>query len=268
MSTENSNQQTQGQQQQAPVTPPQPGTPEYVQQMTALYDAQNGAVQPKPEGQAETKPATETPGQSGDPQGTSDKKPDEQAPKPEGEGEGEGKDGKEEGQENKDEKPLTLESFVMDPKVNEELYVKGSLSEDSYATLEKLGVPRTLAEQVATALKAAEEARVERIVTYAGGESEFSALESWAAQNLSDKEWNVLQAQIHGDGYQAAIDVLKARRQKALGEPTLHNVRGQGTQATGYASQAEMMRDMADPRYYSDPAFQAQVAQKLRNAAF
>jgi hypothetical protein len=36
-----------------------------------------------------------------------------------------------------------------------------------------------------------------------------------------------------------------------------------GAANVGYASQAEMVRDMRDPKYNTDPAFRAKVEQKL-----
>ena len=89
----------------------------------------------------------------------------------------------------------------------------------------------------------------------------------WASDNLEDGEIDAFNAAVNsGDMNQTmmAVQGLQARYSAdATVEPS-RTVEGQPvTSGSSYRSVAEMMQDMNDPRYQKDPAFRADVEQKL-----
>jgi hypothetical protein len=108
--------------------------------------------------------------------------------------------------------------------------------------------------------------------SHVGGEAKMNELLGWAAQNLSAPEITHYNAMLGTrDGWKPALDVISAKMaaaSKTAGEPVLQggvSVRGGGGE---YSSRAAMMKDMSSPAYQTDPAFRAQVAQKLAGARF
>lgn len=276
MTTESNQAPVQGEQTQT-ASQPVPGTPEYAAAMAALYDAQVGGQQTQGGNPAPTDagsaPSTDTPGQSGEAGGT------QEAPKGDEQQTNETKaDEQPQTDEDKakqeaeakalDERKQAVMSFATSPEFNKEVYEDGQLSDKSLKTLESFGIPQELSQQIAQAFRDSFTLRKMTVHNYAGGEQQFNELVQWGQKNLSTKEWQFLDAQINGENYQAALDVLMFRRSKTSGDPQTFNVTGAGSVPVGYASQAEMVRDMGDPRYATDPAFRAQVQQKLKLSNF
>lgn len=105
------------------------------------------------------------------------------------------------------------------------------------------------------------------VFSYAGGEDEYVALTSWAAQALSPEEKATFNSAVNGKDRnlaQLAVAGLQARMIGAVGkEPNL--VSGKGSSSDGgYESDAQMTADMKDPRFKSDPAFRALVQRKAK----
>jgi hypothetical protein len=92
----------------------------------------------------------------------------------------------------------------------------------------------------------------------------------WATNNLSQGQIDAFNASLEtGDVDQAmfAIQGLAAQYRSDVGtNPNLMSGGTTGTSAGSYQSVAEVTRDMADPRYDSDPAFRQMVALKLQNS--
>lgn len=107
----------------------------------------------------------------------------------------------------------------------------------------------------------------------AGGKEAYQELVGWGSENLSEDQVDVFnKAVTAGDPNMVkfAVEAVQAL-QKLSGienfghEGELNLGDGTTTQrgVTGYQSQAEMQRDMSDPRYSTDPAFQERVMQRL-----
>jgi hypothetical protein len=92
----------------------------------------------------------------------------------------------------------------------------------------------------------------------------------WATNNLSQGQIDAFNASLEtGDVDQAmfAIQGLAAQYRSDVGtNPNLMSGGTTGTSAGSYQSVAEVTRDMADPRYDSDPAFRQMVALKFQNS--
>ncbi|TXR49896.1 capsid assembly protein [Phyllobacterium endophyticum] len=105
------------------------------------------------------------------------------------------------------------------------------------------------------------------IKSIAGGEAEYAKLTEWAAESLSEEEIAEYNEAVHsGDAKlaKAATQALNFRFKAEGGKaPSLLGGRTNATPTPGYANMDEMVRDVNDPRYDSDPAFRRQVEAKI-----
>lgn len=102
-----------------------------------------------------------------------------------------------------------------------------------------------------------------------GGKEQYATMIQWASQSLSPDEVAAYNRQIKSKdrhAMQFAVEGLRAKYEKANGRiPTrVSGAAGTPDAVGGYRSTAEMMRDMRDPRYSTDPSFREEVAKKLR----
>ena len=100
-----------------------------------------------------------------------------------------------------------------------------------------------------------------------GGEENYSNMLQWAQQNLNEQEVNMFDAVMdRGDPLSAffAVRSLAYRYNDAIGYD--------GKMLTGtspkqnsdiFRSQAEVVKAMSDPRYENDPAYRADLIEKL-----
>lgn len=169
--------------------------------------------------------------------------------------------------------PLSIPSQPATPvfdvdAIRNEYLGKGELSPETYTKLQANGftkdfVDNYIAGQVA--LKNTSEAAAYESV---GGKENFAALTAWAAANLSPTEINVFNKAMAGTPEQIrfAVDGLAARYTKANGQAPSVKLSGgahPGNQQMGYASKAEMVKDMQSAEYQKDPSFRAKVEAKL-----
>jgi hypothetical protein len=175
---------------------------------------------------------------------------------------------KKEGEGNKKSSADLTEKDV--EKYSTELAEAGELSDASRAEIKELfNAPDWVIDTYIAGVKAQNEAASSAVVTAFGGTEAQTAILEWAGQNLSDAEMNTLNAQFESNDMGTvlfAIDALKGKYEAANGKPPARKIDGKGNGVvTGtYASWDQVNKDMADPRYKSDPAFRAEVKEKLR----
>ena len=162
---------------------------------------------------------------------------------------------------------LNIEDF------EQEFAQNGELSEESYSKLQEF-FPKNVVDGYIEGQKALAERTTNELLNEAGGQENFNAMVQWASENLSEQDINYFNETIQsGDLTKAkwAINALAAQHQRATGNqpqqktPNLisGNNPSQGS-VSGYQSKQEMIRDMQDSKYQSDPAFRAQVEEKLK----
>lgn len=120
-----------------------------------------------------------------------------------------------------------------------------------------------------------DEADVNAIAEEFGGFERVAAMANWASEKLSEKEidkYNKLVASDDPDIVRGAIAALERKYEKANGKGKQAKGRGDldgagsrsfRQEVKGYRSFAEFERDLDDPRYENDPAFNAQVIEKV-----
>lgn len=150
-----------------------------------------------------------------------------------------------------------------------EIAENGSLSDETISELEKAGIPRDIVEQYVSGTKALQDQATKQMYDSVGGEDSYNQMIEWASENFSEDEIDAYNKAITTDGasQKFALNGLKARYEAANGQPNL--VRG-ATKKTvsGFRSTAEMVKAMSDPRYKNDPAYRADVENKVKNASF
>ena len=111
------------------------------------------------------------------------------------------------------------------------------------------------------------DAQVNQVKNAAGGEAEYDKVVEWAASNLDNKSIKAFDSVIDS-GNLAAINIafqgIKSKYVEANGYEG-RMIQGKAPKSKGdvYRSQAELVAAMSDPRYDNDPAYRADVIEKL-----
>jgi hypothetical protein len=114
------------------------------------------------------------------------------------------------------------------------------------------------------------DAQVNSVMNAAGGESNYNTVVEWAASNLSDRQIDAFDSVVDS-GNPAAIGIafqgLQSAYQEANGyEGRMLQGRAPSSAGETFRSQAELVAAMGDPRYDNDPAYRADVVEKLNNS--
>ena len=108
---------------------------------------------------------------------------------------------------------------------------------------------------------------VDALKNIVGGEEEYGAMLTWAQQSLGEQEIAMYDSVMQkGDPAACffAVQALNSIYQNAYGfEGELLGGSTAPDMVDASRSQAEMIRDMSDPRYDTDPAFRNDVMEKL-----
>ena len=114
------------------------------------------------------------------------------------------------------------------------------------------------------------EGQVNSVQNAAGGEANYNRVIEWAANNLPNNQIDAFDSVVDS-GNPAAIGIAFQGLQRQYDESNGYEGRMlQGKPAGGkgdiYRSQAELVAAMSDPRYDSDPAYRADVVDKLNQS--
>lgn len=157
-------------------------------------------------------------------------------------------------------KPEDLQEF------SNEYMEKGELTEETYTKLQKdYGFSKEIVDQFVQGQEALAASKSNSVYSEVGGEEQYNEIVGWAADNLPDADvaaYNNIIAEGNMDSIRLALGGLRAKY--ASSNPNLISGSGKATMG-GYASKAEMIQDMRNPRYKEDPAFRNQVDRKLAN---
>lgn len=147
---------------------------------------------------------------------------------------------------------------------------EGALSAKSLEALEKAGYPKSVIDAYLAGLDALADRYTTAVQSFAGGKEAYGQL----VEYLKTQPQNVI------DGFNAAIETgnlsqiqlavtgVKAQMAARYGTANpsiMAGAQGRGAHA-GYQTTDEMTKDMADPRYQTDPAFTQEVFRKIQNS--
>ena len=111
------------------------------------------------------------------------------------------------------------------------------------------------------------DAQVNSVMNAAGGEAQYNRIVECAASNLDNRSIDAFDSVVDS-GNPAAINIAFAGLQSRYNDANGYEGRmlqGKAADSRGdvYRSQAELVAAMGDPRYDSDPAYRADVIEKL-----
>lgn len=153
-------------------------------------------------------------------------------------------------------------------KFEEEYATAGTLSENSYKELEKMGYPKYLVDGYLDGQKARAEAAAQAVYNITGSEENYQRMIAWADKSLSEQDKIIFNQQVNTGINEAsfAVKALYADYVAANGNPPKSLIKGgtpTGNTFDVYESIAQMTEDMKNPKYKTDEAFRAKVKQKL-----
>jgi len=157
-------------------------------------------------------------------------------------------------------------------KFSSEFEQNGSLSDASYAELEKIGINRGMVDAFIEGQMAMADRYQQAGYEVAGGKDSLTEMVSWAAANMSKPEIAAFNKQVGSGDVEAmklAITGLKARFVQANGSAPKGLLSGSSTataNTSAFQSRAQVVEAMSDPRYASDPAYRKSVRDKLTSS--
>ena len=156
-----------------------------------------------------------------------------------------------------------------------EEYEKGELTEETIEALSQMDSKELIQayvkfyseNQQQTQAAQVVEADSQAIVASVGGQEAYQSMVGWAAENLDPSETEAYNNVVNSGNTAAikfAVEALNNRYKNAEGyEAPLVTGKRSAPKVQGYRSNAELSRDIADPRYQTDPAFRQDVENKL-----
>jgi hypothetical protein len=150
--------------------------------------------------------------------------------------------------------------------MQQEFVEKGELSPATYQSLEAKGIPKAMVDSYIEGRKAVAEMQAQSVYAEVGGQEEYGALIEWAAQNLDSDEIEIFNGEVQsGNVTRAKIAVrnLTVRRDVSGKQP--RRVEGKTSAASGevFRSMAEVVSAMQNARYGNDPAYRADIEQRI-----
>lgn len=145
----------------------------------------------------------------------------------------------------------------------------GDISTRTLADLAAAGYPKELVESILSSQKALEERFVNAVYDRAGGKAEFERTVQWAAANLPQGTVDAFNEAIDSSNLEVIslmLEGIKSRMISARGtaNPTIIGGASGSSGATkGFASKADMIKAMSDPRYGRDSTYTRSVEQKM-----
>jgi hypothetical protein len=148
-----------------------------------------------------------------------------------------------------------------------EFMESGDLSDKTFESLEKAGLPRELVEAYMAGQGALAESQVSTVKEAIGGDGNYEAMAEWAAENLAEDElaaYNEIVENGSVDQARMAVRGMFAQFKAAGGKaPNLMQGATQGSGVKPFGSAAQVTEAMKDPRYKNDPAYRQSVEQRL-----
>jgi hypothetical protein len=113
------------------------------------------------------------------------------------------------------------------------------------------------------------QSQVDEMMNSVGGKEQYQQIMNWAVQNLPKTDVEAFDAIVDSanpSSIAMAVEAMARRYTEANGQEG-NMLQGRSAKVTdAYRSQAEMIRDMNDPRYDQDPAYRNDVMTKLANS--
>jgi hypothetical protein len=148
----------------------------------------------------------------------------------------------------------------------------GELAPEDRTALKGIGLTDAVIDSYVAGQKAQADAFVQSVTEPVGGLEEFKKVQAWGAANMTAAEKASFNKIMNGNDPEAAklaVSGLHAKYTAKMGsEPSLVNS-GNTTPSLGpvYRDNAELMKDMQDPRYKTSEAFRRDVRERLNRSS-
>lgn len=167
-----------------------------------------------------------------------------------------------------------LKEANVDPRdAAKEFEETGTLSDETIKAYADAGIPEEMTRAYINGLKQTNdsvsqvtEAQVEQIKAVAGGDEGYQKLANWMTSNLSASEIEAYNEKLTTADFEGAVAAVSAMNNRYLADLGKEGKLIGGKAPTpegGYASEAEMLEDMAKPEYKTNAAFRARVEKKI-----
>lgn len=144
---------------------------------------------------------------------------------------------------------------------------KGTLDEKSFDALEKAGIPKSYVDAFIQGQEAVATQMQNTIKAEVGGAESYTEIVTWAKDALNPQEIAAFNKTVNSNDLEAvklAVTGLKARHDAVNGtNPKLISGKAGTDTGGGYNSWAQVTAAMKDARYENDPAFRAEVQDKI-----
>lgn len=158
-------------------------------------------------------------------------------------------------------------------KLTEEYDTNDGLTDDSYAALEAAGIPKATVDQYIEGQKALVAKAQSEAYSLTDGKEGYEAMSGWAKANLSAEELANYNTQVNSPiskVREMAIRGLHSQfsADSGDGKPLVHGNNSVTADGSGFKSRAQMIEAMQDSKYQSDPAYRAEVENKIARSSF
>ena len=179
--------------------------------------------------------------------------------------------------ETREEAETVLKNAALDIGEFEAEYARdGRLGEESYKKLADAGFSREVVDRYIQASRIISDNAVADVKKLAGGEEDYARMADWARQHLSPEEQAVYNDIMNSGSLphiRMAVAGLVGRWRAENGRPPALSLTGSASASGGsgirpFASSAEVVEAMRDPRYGKDPAYVKAVERRLAVSAF
>ncbi len=178
--------------------------------------------------------------------------------------------GGESAEETQEAAEQAVESAGLDMEaLSAEWQTNGELTKESLDKLAAVGITEDMVQMYVAGQEATQSAAQAELLEPVGGSEEaYNEMIAWAADNLEDGDIDAYNKVLESGNQAAAkmaVQNLAAKYSAANGQEPGRQIAGKGgNSASGtYESTADLMKDMQNPEYESNPAFRAKVQEKL-----
>lgn len=168
-------------------------------------------------------------------------------------------------------KDLKAKGINLNDAINE-YNTYGALSNETMANLAKAGYSQDFIQGFITTRQILEQQFTNEIYKAVGGEQEYANLVAWAQNNLKDSTIKAFNKAVDSNDLDAVmlmLDGMNSRRVRTQGTRNRSILGGSSNKTNrqnGFSNRDEMIKAMADPRYYTDKNYNREVVAKLLNS--
>jgi hypothetical protein len=151
-------------------------------------------------------------------------------------------------------------------RIRDEYAAGGSLSEETFKSLEARGISKPVVEAFIAGQQAIADRQAQEVYSSVGGEQAYADLIQWGASSLSKDEIEQFNADVQsGDIRRAKFAVRALSDRRAVSDRQPARLEGRATASAGevFTSMAQVVDAMSDPRYARDAAYRRGVEERL-----